>query len=257
MIRKHCRLASLLVLLLSLTPGCARLLAPPRQPIAEDARQALTLLARRWSEFADLRTLADLDVDQGRDHQRLLGVVLAKAPASVRFEALSPLGQPFLVATLHDGELVAYNAATNEAVVGPATPDTTAKLLSLPFEPHDLVGVLAGRPAPLPDVRVAEVTPPDADGPSLLVVSNVHQQRIWMDFATGVVRQLEITGGLYEIRVTYERGPHGDVQGFRYSAPRAGATGRVEYRDPVVNGGVDDDRFRITPPESAKIHRLR
>jgi len=256
-IRKRSRLASLLVLLLSFTPGCARVLAPPHQPIAEDARRALTLLAQRWSEFVDLRTLADLDVDQGRDHQRLLGVVLAKQPASVRFEALSPLGQPFLLAALHDGELVAYNAATNEAVVGPATADTMAKLLSLPFEPHDLVGVLAGRPAPLPDVRVAEVAAPDADGPSLLVVSNVHQQRIWLDFTTGVVRQLEITGGLYEIRVIYERGPKGDVQGFRYSAPRAGVTGRVAYRDPVVNGGVDDDRFRITPPESAKIQRLR
>jgi len=256
-IRRPCRLASLLVLLVALAPGCARLLAPPRQPIPEDAQRALTLLAQRWAEFADLRTLADLDVEQGREHQRLLGVLLAKAPASVRFEALSPLGQPFLVATLHDGELVAYNAATNEAVVGPATPDTTAKLLSLPFEPDDLVGVLAGRPAPLADVRVAEITPPDADGPSLLVVSNVHQQRIWMDFATGVVRQMEITGGLYEVRVTYERGPHGDVQGFRFSAPRAGATGRVQYRDPVLNGGVDDDRFRITPPESAKIQRLR
>lgn len=257
MIRKRCRFASLLALLVALSPGCARLLAPPHQPIDEDARRALTLLAQRWSEFADLRTLADLDVEHGRDHQRLLAVVLAKAPASVRFEALSPLGQPFLVATLHQGELVAYNAATNEAVVGPATPAVTAKLLSLPFEPDDLVGVLAGRPAPPADVRVAEVTPPDADGPSLLVVSNVHQQRIWMDFTTGVVSQTEITGGLYEVRVTYERGPRGDVQGFHFTAPRAGATGHVQYRDPVVNGGVDDDRFRITPPESAKIQQLR
>jgi len=256
-IRKHCRAASLLALLLTLAPGCARLLAAPRQPIAEDARRALALLARRWSEFSDLRTLADLDVERGRERQRLQGVVLAKALASVRFEALSPLGQPFLLATLHDGALVAYNTATNEAVVGPATADTTAKLLSLPFEPYDLVGVLAGRPAPLPDIRVAEVTPADADGPSLLVVNNVHQQRIWMDFASGVVSQIEITGGLYEVRVTYDRRPAGDVQGFRFSAPRGGVAGRVDYRDPVVNGGVDDDRFRITPPETAKIQRLR
>jgi len=167
------------------------------------------------------------------------------------------MGQPFLLATLHDGGLVVYNAATNEAVVGPATADTMAKLLSLPFEPHDLVGVLAGRPAPLPDVRVAEMMPADADGPSLVVVNNVHQQRIWMDFVTGVVRQVEITGGLYEVRVTYDRGPQGDVRGFRFSAPRAKVTGRVEYRDAVVDGGVGDDRFRMTPPETAKIQRVR
>ena len=257
MIRKRSRRASLLVLLLALAPGCARLLAPPHQPIAEDAQRALTLVARRWSEFSDLRTLADLDVARGRDRQRLRSVVLAKAPASVRFEALSPMGQPFLIATVHDGGLVVYNVATNEAVVGPATAHTMATLLSLPFEPDDLVGVLAGRPAPLPDVRVAEMMPGDADGPSLVVVNNVHQQRIWMDFVTGVVRQVEITGGLYEVRVTYDRGPQGDVQGFRFSAPRANVTGRVEYRDAVVDGGVDDNRFRMTPPDTAKIQRVR
>ena len=257
MIRKRSRRASLLALLLALAPGCARLLAPPHQPIAEDAQRALTLVARRWSEFSDLRTLADLDVARGRDRQRLRSVVLAKAPASVRFEALSPMGQPFLIATVHDGGLVVYNVATNEAVVGPATAHTMATLLSLPFEPDDLVGVLAGRPAPLPDVRVAEMMPGDADGPSLVVVNNVHQQRIWMDFVTGVVRQVEITGGLYEVRVTYDRGPQGDVQGFRFSAPRANVTGRVEYRDAVVDGGVDDNRFRMTPPETAKIQRVR
>jgi len=256
-IQKYSRLASLLVLVLALSPGCARQLAPPRQPIAEDARQALALVAQRWAEFSDLRTLADLDVERDRDRQHLRSVVLAKSPGSVRFEALSPMGQPFLIATLHDGALVAYNAVTNEAVVGPATADTTAKLLSLPFEPHDLVGVLAGRPAPLPDVRVAEVMPADVDGPSLVVVNNVHQQRIWMDFATGVVRQIEITGGLYEVRVTYDRGPQGDLLGFRFSAPRGHVAGRVAYRDPVIDGGVDSDRFEMTPPETAKIQQLR
>jgi len=78
-----------------------------------------------------------------------------------------------------------------------------------------------------------------------------------MDFVTGVVRQVEITGGLYEVRVTYDRGPQGDVQGFRFSAPRANVTGRVEYRDAVVDGGVDDNRFRMTPPETATIQRVR
>ena len=232
-------------------------MATPRQPIGDDARRALDLLATRWAEFADLRTAAQLDVERGKERQRLLGVILAKTPASVRFEALSPLGQPFLLATVHDGQLVAYNAATNEAVVGPADADAMAKLLSLPFEPNDLVGVLAGRPAPIADIRVANVMAPDADGPSLMVVGSNHQQKIWMDFTTGIVRQIEITGGLYEVHVTYERGPQGDLRGFAFAANRGETAGHVGYRDPVVNGGVEADRFHLTPPESAKIQRLR
>ena len=52
----------------------------------------MDLLAARWQEFRDLRALADVTLKQGKDRQRLSGVVLALAPASVRFEALSPFG---------------------------------------------------------------------------------------------------------------------------------------------------------------------
>ncbi len=245
-----------LLLLLALA-GCARALPPPRQAIPADAGRALALLAGRWQAFSDLRTLADLDVSRGGERQQLLAVVLARAPASVRVEALSPLGQPLLLMTIHDGRLVAYDAAANEALVGPATADTTARLLGLPFEPDDLVGVLAARPVPPRDVRLAQVLPPDDDGPSLLVVGTVHQQQIWMDFATGVVRQVELTGGLYEVRVTYEYAPDGRLQGLTFRAPRRRVTGALRYRDPVVDAGIDPGRFQLTLPDTAKIQPLR
>src|SRR5213080_2837381 len=91
----------------------------------------------------------------------------ALAPASVRFEALSPFGQPFLLVTVHDGKITAYNAATNEARVGAANVETAADLLSLPVEPEDLVALLSGRVAPPRDLRVAEILPPDGLGRSV------------------------------------------------------------------------------------------
>jgi outer membrane lipoprotein-sorting protein len=245
------------VALLVLLTGCARLLAPPRQPVSEEARRAIALLATRWHAFSDLRTLAAIELQQGSERQALTGVLLVKAPGSVRFEALSPFGQPLLLLVLHGGRLTAYDAATNQAKIGPATADTSARLLGLPFEPDDLVGVLAGRAVPPKDIRVATLLAADEHGPSLELIGTVHRQRVWMDLDSGLVRQIEITGGRYEARVRYLRGADGRPQGFDLSAGQGHLTGSVRYRDPVFDGGIEAERFQLTLPESAKIEQLR
>lgn len=234
-----------------------RALPPPHQPIPADAARALELLAARWRDFSDLRTLADIRIDRGGERQALTGVLLAKAPASVRFEALSPMGQPLLLVTIHDGRLTSYNVAANAAVLGPATADTAARLLHLPFDPDDLVGVLAARPAPPKDLRVAELLPPDEHGSSLEVIGGIHRQRIWMDFETGVVRQLQIVGGRFEVRVTYLLDADGRPAGFDLTGGQAAVTSSVRYRDPAFDAGIDPERFHFSVPETAKIQQLR
>jgi outer membrane lipoprotein-sorting protein len=225
--------------------------------VAEEARQAIALLAARWHAFADLRTLAAIEIQHGGERQAFTGVLLVKAPGSIRFEALSPFGQPLLLVVIHEGRLTAYDAATNQALMGPATADTTARLLGLPFEPDDLVGVLAGRAVPPRDLRVATVLPADEQGPSLELIGSVHRQRVWMHPESGIVRQLEITGGRYEARVRYLRDPDGRPLGFELNAAHDQMTGSVRYRDPIFDGGIAAERFRLTVPESAKIEELR
>jgi len=234
-----------------------RALPPLRAPIDEEARRAVALLTARWQEFSDLRTILDVEIRRGKERQALTGVLLAKAPDSVRFEALSPFGQPVLLFTIHDGWLTAYDAATDEATIGPATADTAAGLLGLPLQPDDLVGVLGGRAVPPKDLRVAQVLPPDEQGPSLEMIGTVHRQRVWMDFTSGRVRQLDITGGRYEVRVTYLPDGDGRPRGFDLSAANDYVVASVRYRNPVFDGGIESGRFELTLPKSAKIQRLR
>jgi outer membrane lipoprotein-sorting protein len=240
-----------------LTVGCSIALPPPRQTIPEDARRAVDLLNSRWQAVTDLRALVDIDVDRNGQRQRLNGVLLAKAPGSVRFEALSPFGQPFLIAVVHEGRLTAFNAATNEATVGEATAETTAHLLGLPFEPHDLVAVVAGYAVPPADLRLAEFLPPDAMGRSLSLVGTVHEQRIWMDFQTGVVRQLQIVGGRAAATVTYRRDDEGRLTGFDVSAAERLVTGTVRYRNVATGVGLESDRFALALPKDAKTQTIR
>src|SRR5207249_561471 len=94
-------LSSALVLLL--LAGCAIAPPTPRAPIDAEARRVVDRLTAGWQEFHDLRALADVSLKRGSERQRLSGVLLARAPASVRFEALSPFGQPFLLVTITGG----------------------------------------------------------------------------------------------------------------------------------------------------------
>jgi len=247
--------SALLVLLLA--AGCATALPPPRAPIPENAQRAVDLLRQRWREFSDLRTLADLVVERGGRKQPVRGVLLLKRPASLRFEALSPFGSPILIATLHDGQFVSYNAGSNSATVGPATPETAGRLFGLAVEPQDLVGLLAGLPVPPDDLRVAEVLPPDEHGPSLEMIGPIHRQRVWMDLATGVVRRVQVTGGRIEALLAYRRADDGTVAGFDLTAAQDNVTGTARYASVAVNSGVDAERFALTVPPGASVERLR
>jgi outer membrane lipoprotein-sorting protein len=248
---------SSVLLLAVLAAGCAIAPPPPRAAIPPAGRSAVDLLTERWREFTDLRTLADVSVQRGTEKYRVRGVILAKTPASVRFEALSPMGQPLLVATIHDGTITAYDATTDEATVGPATAEAAAKLLSLPFEPEDLVGVLAGRPAPPRDLREAEVMPPDTEGPSVNLIGAIHTQRVWMDFQTGIVRQLQISGGRGDARIVFRRAPDGALTGFDVTAGMGLIRSVVRYESPALGAGIEADRFVFTPPKGAKIRPIR
>ena len=226
--------------------------------MSEDAREALALLIEQWHAFRDLRTLADIVVERGGKRQRLTGVLLAKAPESIRFEVLSPFGGPLLVSTIHAGQIVVYNAVNNEATVGPATAETAAQILSLPIDPDDLVAVLAGRTVPPKDLRVAEIVLPEADGgASLNLIGRLHRQRVWMDFKTGVVRQLDFVGGRYEARIIFQRDGTGQLTGFDLEAAGGYVKATVRYQRPVVDGGVEDAQFAFTVPKTAKIQPIR
>lgn len=227
-----------------------------RQPIAPDAQRALTLLADRWREFSDLRTLADISIQRGPERQELRAVLVAKAPASVRFEALSPLGQPLLLATIHDGQITAYDATTNEAYLGPASAEATGRLLGLPFEPDDLVAVLSGHAIPPRDVTAAELKSPDALGPSVELIGTQDRRRIWMDLASGVVRQIEVSGSR-RARITYQRDGTGVMEGFDVSAMLSYLTASVRYRNPEFAVDVPPDLFSFAVPKGAKIQHIR
>jgi len=250
-------LSSLLLFLqLALVAACAT--APPREPLADDARRVLARLAERYAEFTDMRALADVALRKGGERQRLRGVLLVLAPSSVRFEALSPFGPPLIVVTVHEGQVTAYDAVQNEAHVGPADAETISKVLGLPLDPDDLVSVLVGRLAVPRDLRSAELLAPDAVGPSLVLVSGTgRRERVWLDLGTGLIQQRQIFGSRFNALIKYRRDGSGTLAGFDLDAAMSYITGSVTYQNLVEGEGIDPERFTLTIPKGAKTQPIR
>lgn len=251
------RLLSNLALALALA-GCATAAPPPEPPLADEVRRLVALLTLRRDEFSDLRTLAEVTLRRGATAQRFTGVLLVKPPGSVRFEALSPLGQqPLLLATLSDATLTSYNVAENTALTGPVGEKTTGRWLGVALGAEDIVGLLIGRVLPPTGMTAAEILPADAAGPSIQMVGRDRTERVWMDFETGEARKVEISGGRHTLIVDYRPEPGRDLPAEIHAiATGTGFEATVRYRQPAIATGIDAERFRLTVPQGANVQRF-
>jgi len=250
------RLLSNLALAL-VVAGCATAAPPPGPPLADEVRRLVALLTLRRDEFSDLRTLSEVTVRRGTAVQRFAGALLVKPPASARFEALSPFGQPFLVVAMSDGTLTSYNVVENSALTGPVGEKTSGRWLGVPLGPEDIVGLLLGRVLPPAGMTAAEILPADDAGPSIQMVGHDRTERVWMDFETGEARKVEISGGRHTLIVDYRPEPSRDLPAEIHAiAPGTGFEATVRYRQPAIATGIDAERFRLTVPQGANVQRF-
>jgi outer membrane lipoprotein-sorting protein len=251
--RRHLSSGALAIVL----AACATVAPPEPARIPDETRRLVALLTLRHHHIADVKSLVEVTLRQGAAAQRFSGVLLARAPDRLRFEALSPFGQPFLLVTVADGTLTRYHVGDNRTLIAPADARTTGRWLGVPLGPDDLLGLLIGRPLPPRDLREAELLPADARGRSLRLAGHDQTQRVWLDVETGVVSRIEIQGGRRMLAVTYEqRGGAGIPTAIRATA-ETDLEALIRYRDPVLSAGVDPALFQLTVPASANTERLR
>jgi len=237
--------------------GCTSTPVQPRQPISAEAEAVRALLERRWQEFSDLRTLADIRMRRGRSNQRLSGVLLLRTPALFRFEALTPLGTPAIIAAGDGRSLTLWEVLDQRAYFLPSSPDSNRRWLGMSLGTEDLVAILSGRVRPLADPQSAELLPPDELGPSIRLVGPRAQQRIWYEPTTGQARQLEWTEGSTAARATFSA----SAEGVPATVALATLDGQLEavlrYQNPQMNSGFDPALLKVTVPEHVRIQDFR
>ncbi len=241
-----------------LLAGCASLPAPPPESVAPEVQRLVDALDRRWRQFEDLRTRVEITLRRGDRTQSLSGVLLLKSPDSLRLEALSPWGQPFLLVAANDDGFTLYQVTENRAWVGPASARATERWLGLALDPTDLVGILSGYVPPMKELRTASLGPGNGLGPSLELRGAGKTQRIWLDPESLVIHQVEWIAKDAMLRITYEGGgPLNPPTRLTLTALDQPLVVSVRYRDPAVGVGLSREVFTLTLPEHAKIRRFR
>lgn len=248
-----------LVLLLAvgvLAAACATV--PRREPLAPEVTAAVAALERRWQSFADLRTLANLEIRRGERTERLAGALLLRAPAALRFEALSTFGPPILLVGAGDDGVVVWEVLKNRAYLLPSSPDANRRWLGLALGAEDLVALLAGHVRPLKEPATGAVLPADDAGPSLTLSAGDTTQRIWMDLETGQARKVEWTGGKQPLRVSFTGGgPSEPIAALALSTPDGRLAVSARYQRPLLNSGFDADLIRVSVPQTVEMQDFR
>lgn len=238
--------------------GCASLVPPPPPPITPAARAARAAIERRHEAFRDLRTLAEIRIHRDDRAQQMTGVLLLRAPASLRFEALSPLGTPFLIVAGDGRETRVWEVLDDRGYALPASPAANRRWLGIPLGQEELVALLSGRVTPQPDPRTMDLMAPDANGPSLALRGDDGAQRIWFDPVSGVVTQVEWDGGGAPVRAEIRNGaPDAAPAAIRLYTLDGKLEVSVTYRDPRMNTGFDPELVKLTIPEHVRIQELR
>jgi len=192
-----------------------------------------------------------ITIRRGAKTDRLSGVLLLRAPASFRFEALAPFGPPILVVAADADAITLWEVANERAYIGRSSPDANRRWLGLALGPEELVGLLAGYALPAVDPLSGQMLPPDDLGPSMAFETADGRQRIWLDPVSGIARQIEWTGGSQPARAVFT------TDGVRLATLDGKLDVTVSYRDPHRNTGFDPALLTLTVPESVRIQDFR
>lgn len=243
------KLAGLLLGALALSGGCASL--PPRQPLPADVAAAQAVLETRWRDFHDLRSQAEIRIRRGSRVDRLTGVLLLRAPASLRFEALTPFGPPLLVVASDADAVTLWEVPSQNAYISRSSPDATRRWLGLALGPEELVSLLAGYALPPRDPLSGQMLPTDDLGPSMAFETADGRKRIWLDPTSGDARQIEWTGGSQPARAVFV------PNGLRLATLDGKLEVSVRYKDPRRDSGFDPDLLKLTVPQDVRIQDFR
>jgi len=209
-----------------------------------------------------LQTPAVMEYTAPGRHFKAREQLVVRRPASLRVEAMSPLGVALVVAA-DGGQVAVFDPGKNTLMRGPATAATLDRFARIPMTPQRAVRLLLGL---APDSAMLAFSPIAANSEGELNVLSFSQP-------TGAVDDLGFIGGhlmlvrersaagqlLYEIHYSDYRNI-GGVLDFpcqvEASFPTAGTTVKFRYEHPNVDGEIPDATFVLSPGPSTKLMEL-
>jgi hypothetical protein len=146
------RLALALLLTTPLLSACPRRDGATLAPALDAAKlfdQIKAAHARPETLTADAKAFVDAPQNGGRYALH----VSVRRPASLRIEALTPLGDPAAVLVADAGRFALFDLRRNEFYRGPSTPENLSRLFPVPLRDDELVALFLGGVPELPSAQ--------------------------------------------------------------------------------------------------------
>lgn len=194
-----------------------------------------------------------------------------KRPASLRIEALTPLGDPAAVLVADRGRFALLDLRNNVFYRGPSTPENLSRLLPAPLRDDELVSLLLGAVPELPQARPVSVRndggdlrlllstrdPDDDEGPGI-----EQEVLIGDDLRIEEVRRSEVGSGrrlLWAVKLDDHDGSSGQQvpRLLHLSVPERHTEIDLRLRD-VLSGKPPPSRaFALQPPPGVSVRELQ
>jgi len=240
---------ALIVAIIQLT-GCATQAAVNLQ-----REQAVTLtlaLGDRDQRLDSLQTPAVMEYAGPNGHLKAREQIIVRRPASLRVEAMSPLGVALVVAA-DGGQIAVFDPSKNTLMRGPASAATLDRFARIPMAPQQAVRLLL---ALSPDSAILAFAPSAVRDEGAMKVLSYARSNGMIDELAFADRNLvaareKTPAGQLIYEVNYK--DYRDIGGmdFPYELearfPSAGTAIKLRYEKPIIDGEVADSAFVLSP----------
>jgi hypothetical protein len=177
------RLTLALLLLCTACPTAPVISGPPPDP------GALYIQAKKAHGVPEtLSCDAKAFVEAPENGGRYALHISVKRPASIRMEAITPIGDPAAVLVADQGQFALLDLRNNVFYRGPSTPENLSRLIPAPLRDDEIVSLITGDIPELPDSR-PDSAARNGDGYRLVLASPRMRQEVLLG---GDLRVVEV-----------------------------------------------------------------
>ena len=241
--------------------GCAltRPSNPAASPASADsarARQLSAALAERSREFTSVQADAVMEFREADQHVKAREQIMARRPADLRVEAMSPFGLALVVA-VNDSNLQIFDPSSNTLYRGEASAASLNRFARIPLAPRPAVNLLMGL---APEGESFDRAPDSVSAEGAILIAayngaNGSVTELGFESAQLALVRERLKGAIdYEVRYSDYRDIGGVQFAHRIEAdfPASHTHVNFTFQHAIINGAIADSLFALKPGPETK-----
>ena len=176
--------------------GCPHRAPAPQVGDLDAAALWDRVLAAQAQGPATLTAVAKAFVDAPENGGRYSLHLSVKRPASLRVEALTPLGDPAAVLVADEGRFALFDLRRNAFYRGPSTPENLSRLFPLPLRDDELVALFLGG---VPELRGGRPASAAREGDGFRIVQRAGAEEQELFVHRDDLRTLRVRRGAWTV----------------------------------------------------------